>query len=213
MTLLSFFNKTNDVLSRSVPSALRSSARQGSSSKASFLAKRSPEINKDLSYANTSFANEHQPLERALSSGSDGATPLDEWLSTPSSSRCSCPEKYLPHSDERSGRSVDDAPIFPTIDDALSSTTPLAHSHRPRGSSEPASSRYAALEIALDLLDINARSERETLQGPKEVAQGKRHTQTESKSEFIAGPRLTERYTAVEGMLQFLDAQAEHRCA
>ena len=205
MTFLSFFNKATDVLSRSIPSTSRSSARQGSSCKASSRAQRSSEINKDLSCHNTSVADEHQPLEQALSSRSDGATTFDEWLSsraTPSSFRRACPETHVAHSNERSGRSVDGGRPSPT--------TPRAPS---RASSEPAPSRYAALEVALDLFDLNARFERETLLRPREVAQCQRQTQAESKPELISGPRPTERYKAVEGMLLFLDAQAEHRCA
>ena len=190
MTLLSFFNKTNGVLSRTSPSRLRSSVHQGSSSKASSRAQRSPSKDKDLSYCNISVScdKEHQPLERSLSSGSEGATPLDEWLSSRAklSSPCrrSCPV-HLPHSNEprkRSGRSLDGG-RYPLVDGALSSTTTRAPSHRSLGSSDPAPSRYAALEDALDL---------ET---------------------FGGALARSERYKAVEGMLHFLDAQAEHRCA
>ena len=117
---------------------------------------------------------------------------------------------------------MDDTPRAPSHRSLGSSDSApwRAPSHRPRerhGSSEPASARYAALEVALDLLDLNARSELQEgdsyseevhLLGPREVAQG----QAETNPEVIAGPRLTERYKAVEGMLHFLDAQAEHRC-
>jgi hypothetical protein len=191
MTLRSFFSKINSDLSRTRPSRWRSSAHQGSSPKASSLVQRSLSKDKDLSSFNISASGgkEHQPLERSLSSGSDGATPLDDGLPSraefSSPFRRSCPENYLPHSDEprkRSGRSLD-GERHPPIDDALSSTTTRAGSHRSLGSSDPAPSRYAALEDALDL---------ET---------------------FGGALARSERYKAVEGMLHFLDAQAEHRCA
>jgi hypothetical protein len=75
-------------------------------------------------------------------------------FSTPSSKRHSCPGNHLPHSDDprKAGRSVDGG-RSPPIEDArfLSAATTLA-------SSDPAPSRYAALEAALDFFD--ARSER-----------------------------------------------------
>ena len=190
MTILSFFSKPNGVLSRTRSFLWRSSAHQGSSAKASSLPQRSPSKDNDLSdFISVSRGKEYQPLERSLSSGGDGAIPLDEWLPSranfSSPFRLSSPANHLPPSDEprkRSARSLDGG-RYPPIDAALSSTTTRAGSHRSLGSSDPAPSRYAALEDALDL---------ET---------------------FGGALARSERYKAVEGMLHFLDAQAEHRCA
>ena len=168
MTLLSnICNKTNGILSHMRPSIWP--ARQDSSLKTSSLAQRPP--NENDSYCRRQEHNEWR----------SNVTPRHV---APSSTRRSCPENRVPHSDDPrqpSGRSIDNG-RFPAIDDALSFAMKPATSHRSLGSSDSSSSptRYAELEVALDLFDT-ARSER------------------------------TQRYNAVEGMLHFLDAQAELR--
>ena len=168
MTLLcNLCNRTKDVLSHMRPAIWP--ARQDPSPKDSSLAQRSPS-NENHSHCRR---QEHNELYNV--------TPHHV---TPSSSRRSCSENGLPHSDDprqRSGRSIDNG-CFPPIDRALSFATTHAPSHCSLGSSDPSSSstRYAELEVALDLFDTS-RSAR------------------------------TRRYSAVEGMLHFLDAQAELR--
>jgi len=186
MTLLSnICNKTNGVLSHMRPSIWP--ARQDTSQKASPPSNENdPRQRSGRSDENDAHCRrqEHNVTPRhdtPSSSSKSTCDQVDPGLRS-SSSRRSCPENRLPHSDEplqRSGRCTDNGRFHP-IDDALSFATTHAPSRSLGSSTPPASTRYAELSLALDLFDT-ARSER------------------------------TRRYSAVEGMLHLLEAEAEER--
>ena len=101
---------------------------------------------------------------------------------TPSPNRSSCPENHLPRCDDPgsslAGPSTAGAPLPSTMREPSLGTRLLV-------SSDSASSRHAAILVALDFFG-NAR-----VNSPP--------------------PPRQERYKAVQEMLLFLDAQAEHR--
>ena len=201
MPLLSFLcSKTNGVLSRLRPSGSSFSARRDSSPNASSFFKRTPSNDTDLSCANTGPSNDPDiSYANILADSSITSNGDTDYLST----------SNMRDNWSQVAASPDPAGSVQELATPASSraTCPLRASRASRCTewSTDVTPRRRPTEDSLFLSSSSTRRESHSL-----GSSDPRYAALEVALDLFDNAR-SERYKAVEGMLHFLDAEAEHR--